>query len=156
MNHLVFVFGTLKEGFPNFGSNTGTRISGHFETVSRYPLYLVGERHSPWMVNAPGSGERVMGQLFNVDANALQKMDVLERVTENDGYQRIAIKVRLCAAEQSKEQEFFAYLKHPKHLGAAAMMCGPLKEYSLEHAALYQSRSTPSSQTPKPATSLNA
>ena len=143
MSHLVFVFGTLKEGFPNFGSNVGVRVPGHFETVKRYPLHLVGERHSPWMVNAPGSGEHVIGQVFNVDANALQKMDYLERVTEEDGYQRIVIKVRSCAAAQSPEQEVFAYLKHPKHLSTAAIMCGPLKEYSLDHAAQYRSRSAP-------------
>lgn len=141
MRSQVFVFGTLKEGFPNFDSNVGVRVSGLFETVSRFPLYLVGERHSPWMVNAPGSGEHVIGQVFNVDANALQKMDALERVTEKDGYQRVVIKVRLCAAEHSPEQDVFAYLKHPKHLSTAVIMRGPIKEYSLDHAALYRSRS---------------
>lgn len=48
--HRVFVFGTLKEGFPNFAVNTGIRLSGNFETEDLYPLYLVGERHSPWLV----------------------------------------------------------------------------------------------------------
>src|SRR5688572_24027904 len=55
----VFVYGTLKEGFPNFGANTGTRVPGVFVTKERYPLYLVGERHSPWMINSPGEGKQV-------------------------------------------------------------------------------------------------
>ena len=67
----------------------------------------------------------------------------LERVSEEDGYQRILITVRPCAAEQSPEREVFAYLKHPRHLVKAVIMSGPLKEYSLAHAASYRSRSAP-------------
>ena len=54
MSHRVFVFGTLKEGFPNFATNRGRRIAGGFVTVQRYPLYLVGERFSPWLLDAAG------------------------------------------------------------------------------------------------------
>ena len=66
MEHLVFVFGTLKEGFPNFGVNRGARVPGEFRTCAAYPLYLVGERHSPWLVEAPHTGFRVTGQVFRV------------------------------------------------------------------------------------------
>ena len=61
MSQLVFVFGTLKQGFPNFATNKGARVAGDFMTVERYPLYLVGERYSPWLVDAAGKGERVVG-----------------------------------------------------------------------------------------------
>ncbi len=51
MSTLVFVFGTLKQGFPNFATNRGCRVSetetGRYRTQQRYPLYLVGPRHSP-------------------------------------------------------------------------------------------------------------
>ena len=47
--HLVFVFGTLKEGFPNFATNRGARVAGSFRTRAAYPLYLVGDRHVPWI-----------------------------------------------------------------------------------------------------------
>jgi gamma-glutamylaminecyclotransferase len=40
----VFVFGTLKQGFPNFHINRGRRVAGEFATGLAYPLYLVGER----------------------------------------------------------------------------------------------------------------
>ena len=43
MAHLVFVFGTLKEGFPNFRINKGIRVVGEFVTVQRFPLHLIGE-----------------------------------------------------------------------------------------------------------------
>ena len=54
--HLVFVFGTLKEGYPNFATNRGRRIPGDFVTRERYPLYLMGERFSPWLVSSPAKG----------------------------------------------------------------------------------------------------
>lgn len=141
MSHLVFVFGTLKEGFPNFGTNAGTRVSGTYETVNQYPLYLVGERHSPWMVNSPGSGEHVIGQVFRVDSNTLARMDALERVSEADGYERIVITVRPWCGDPSDEHDVYAYLKHPKHLHVADIKDGPFAEYSLAHSELYRSRS---------------
>ncbi|MCB8748978.1 gamma-glutamylcyclotransferase [Rhodoferax sp. U2-2l] len=140
MSHLVFVFGTLKEEFPNFGENSGTRVPGTYETVNQYPLYLVGERHSPWMVNAPGSGEHVIGQVFCVDSNSLARMDILERVSEPDGYERILIKVRTRCGNPSDEDDVYAYLKHPRHLHGADIKDGPFAEYSLAHSALYRSR----------------
>jgi gamma-glutamylaminecyclotransferase len=78
MKHLVFVFGTLKEGFPNFPTNKGSRRPGAFLTKERYPFYLVGERHSPWLINSPGQEERIVGQVFEVDQTALEAMDNLE------------------------------------------------------------------------------
>jgi len=136
----VFVFGTLKEGFPNFGTNTGIRVPGIFVTKERYPLYLVGERHSPWMVNTPGHGEHVVGQVFKVAPEVLERMDVLERVSESDGYDRIQIKVKSKSAEPDTELLVHAYLKHPRNLAGAQIMVGPFAEYTLEHAALYRMR----------------
>lgn len=140
MSHLVFVFGTLKEEFPNFGTNPGARVLGTYETVNQFPLYLVGERHSPWMVNAPGSGEHVIGQVFRVDSNSLARMDILERVSEPDGYERILIKVRPRCGNPSDEVDVYAYLKHPRHLHGSDIKDGPFAEYSLAHSALYRSR----------------
>ena len=140
MSNLIFVFGTLKEGFPNFGTNAGTRVPGKYETVNQYPLYLVGERHSPWMVNALGSGEHVIGQVFRVDINVLARMDALERVSEADGYERILIKVRPLGGNLLDESDVYAYVKHPRHLQGADIKDGPFAEYSLMQSALYRSR----------------
>lgn len=139
---LVFVFGTLKQGFPNFHENLGTRLSGDFATCERYPLYLVGDRHSPWLIAQPGAGHQVKGQVFKVDASALQKMDLLERVHEPDGYQRRAIDVistQACAGVPSLQA--FAYLKAADQLHPSHIRLGPLPGYDLAHAALYRRRS---------------
>ena len=88
MAHLVFVYGTLKEGFPNFRVNRGSRVPGAFVTRQRFRLYLVGERCTPWLIDDPGHGARVAGQVFAVDDATLEQMDLLEGTAEPDGYRR--------------------------------------------------------------------
>lgn len=138
---LVFVFGTLKEGFPNFPTNRGQRIPGEFRTVERYPLYLVGERLSPWMIDSAGEGEHVEGQLFSVDADTLAAMDRLERVQEVDGYRRIGVNVMPTNAADGREIVAFAYVKPVASLLGAHIRKGPMPQYALEDAVLYRRRS---------------
>ncbi|HWA38978.1 MAG TPA: gamma-glutamylcyclotransferase family protein [Burkholderiales bacterium] len=140
MRTRVFVYGTLKEGFPNTGANAGARIPGAFVTKSRYPLYLVGQRHSPWMVNTPGEGSQVVGQVFEMEPEALERIDILQRVSVPDGYERIQITVGSLPAERENDLLVHAYLKHPRNLAGAEIMAGPLSEYTIEHAALYRKR----------------
>lgn len=140
MSQLVFVFGTLKEGFPNFATNKGVRAAGGFRTIERHPLYLVGERFSPWLVDATGEGEKVVGQVFEVDESTLAAMDILERITEPDGYRRVEMKVEALEGTQGMTLRVHAYIRPQGQLAAADVRLGPLKEYTLEHAALYRSR----------------
>ncbi|MEJ8857985.1 gamma-glutamylcyclotransferase family protein [Variovorax robiniae] len=134
----VFVFGTLKEGFPNFATNEGRRVEGEFVTLERYPMYLVGERHSPWMIDLPGQGHCVAGQLFEVDEAALARMDALERITEPDGYRRLRIRVAK-RGEELDAVEAFVYLQ-PTMPAASDIRVGPLDDYSPAHASLYRKR----------------
>ena len=140
MKHLVFVFGTLKEGFPNFATNHGTRVPGVFITKERYPLYLVGERHSPWLIDSPGNGEQISGQVFEVDQATLDAMDKLERISEPDGYRRVVLAVESGDVINSQSLDANAYLKQARHLVASEIRLGPFSEYTLEHAALYRPR----------------
>ena len=143
MPHFVFVFGTLKEGFPNFRVNRGVRVPGAFITAHCFPLYLVGERYSPWLINAPGQGYQVIGQIFQVDTATLHEMDLLERINEPDGYRRIRIEVMASSTDGGASDMVFAYLKEPGQFDASSARLGPLSEYTLEHAALYRSRGLP-------------
>ena len=134
---LVFVFGTLKSGFPNFATNRGRRVGSLFRTLERHPLLLVGERHVPWMIDSPGEGERVAGEVYDVDAAALVAMDDLEGIGRPDGYHRKALRV------QSSDDALVlaqVYMKHAHQLAGADVKIGPLAEYTLAHAALYRRR----------------
>jgi len=138
--HFIFVFGTLKEGFPNFPTNRGSRLAGDFQTVERFPLYLIGERMSPWMIATPGQGERVQGQVFAVSDTELADMDALERTHEPDGYRRLQIAV--VANDDAEQRHFitFAYLKPVEQFDAAMIKKGPLSVYALSDAQLYLPR----------------
>jgi gamma-glutamylaminecyclotransferase len=134
---LVFVFGTLKAGFPNSAVNQGRRVGTVFRTVQAHPLYLMGARHVPWMIDAPGSGESVSGELYEVDAAALAAMDELEGVGRPDGYHRKGLQVQADDAQVVIAQ---VYMKRAEQLVRADVRVGPLAEYTLEHAALYRKR----------------
>jgi gamma-glutamylaminecyclotransferase len=138
MEQLVFVFGTLKEGFPNFATNRGERVPGTFRTRAAYSLYLVGERHSPWLIDSPGGGFRVAGQVFKVDGQSLAAMDKLERICEPDGYRRCVLELQ--NSESLDVLSAHAYLKPAEALVPSQIRMGPLEEYRHEHAALYRPR----------------
>lgn len=139
----IFVFGTLKQGFPNYQHNTGAHIPGHFQMRESYPLYLVGKRQSPWLVDNPGYGNRVYGELFDVDSAALGAMDTLERVSDPDGYTRQTVQV---CDETKKVQDAFVYVKSlaqfSEAIRAGQRVTGPVDEYTLEMAAGYSPRAT--------------
>jgi gamma-glutamylaminecyclotransferase len=154
MSHLVFVFGTLKEGFPNFGTNMGVRIPGEFITMREFPLYLVGERFSPWLIASPGAGHQVVGQVFEVGHAALTLMDKLERIDEADGYRRQFIDIAPRASKPAAPFSVFAYLKAPEHLTMSEVRLGPLVEYTIEHAALYRNRALTPPLSGRPVTAV--
>ena len=136
----VFVFGTLKEGFPNYKINKGSRLKGNFLTKTRYPLYLIGERFAPWLMLEQGSGHNVRGQVFTVDDAILAEMDKLERITELNGYRRIEITV--ISEDSGEELLVFAYGKPVEQLSGVDIKLELDGEYKLEHSLLYLSRNS--------------
>lgn len=134
----IFVFGTLKEGFPNFKHNHGKRFRAEFVTQKAFPLYLVGERYSPWLILTPGLGHAIKGQVFEVTDRVLQEMDALERVDQADGYHRVTTEV---VCQQTGETvRVYVYGKPSLSLPVDHIKMELKGEYSLEHAQLYRSR----------------
>lgn len=138
---LIFVYGTLKQGFPNAEVNRGEPVVGTFRTALKLPLVLVGERHTPWMLWQPGQGFAVHGELVRVDAAVLAAMDELEGVHDADGYQRRSLLVLPTADPAAAPIEAQAYVKQPAQLRGQSIMAGPLAEYLPQHALLYRKRS---------------
>lgn len=80
---LVFVYGTLKREEPNHHWLTETeRGSGMFVcsavTVEKFPLVIASRYNIPYLLNAPGQGKNVEGELYEVDGKMLANLDVLE------------------------------------------------------------------------------
>lgn len=139
MIHRVFVYGTLKAGFPNFHVNEGSRVPGEFVTVERWPLYIATADHIPWLVARAGEGEHVAGQLYEVDDRGLARMDRLERVDEPcDWYTRRPIAVRDRADPLAPPVTAFVYFGSEARLRAGPVHDGPLAEYLPQHAARYR------------------
>jgi gamma-glutamylaminecyclotransferase len=131
---LLFVYGSLKQGFPNAHVNRGERLPGVYRTRQALPMYLLGDGQVPCLVLAPGSGHQVSGELYRVDAAALEAMDRLERLGEADGYLRESVEVETVGAASAEIVSAFAYMKRPEQLPAQAPRVGPLAEYQIEHS----------------------
>jgi gamma-glutamylaminecyclotransferase len=130
---LLFVYGSLKDGFPNFHFNKGRRVPGRYRTVQAHPLYLA-DGVLPCLLPNPGKGHRVIGQLFEVTKSDLAAMDELERVGKPGGYDRVAIEVEPDEGSPSEPLSVFVYVQHESRLAGAGTHLGPFAEYTYEHA----------------------
>lgn len=137
--HLVFVYGTLKRGFPNHARHMArATLVGVFRTRERYRLVLNGERFSPCLMAGAGQGHHVAGEVYAVDAEALTQMDRLERIHRPDGYRRHRIDVVPVEGPPTESCEVFAYLKDPA--GVRDPRSEALEVYTPEAADLYRRR----------------
>jgi len=130
---LLFVYGSLKEGFPNFHVNRGRRLQGQFATAQPHPLVLVNGR-LPCLLPLPGTGHNVIGQLFEVSPVELTAMDELERVGVPGGYARVELEVQNLGVPSQAPIKAFAYVQDPELLNQPGEHVGPLSEYTSEHA----------------------
>ena len=138
MDHDIFVYGTLREGYPNHHHNVGVRKTGTFRTVEQFPLVIYGPRYSPCLIYSPGEGYPVRGEVYQLDDSGLAMMDQLERVEAADGYRRLQISVTSETQLQLGAVTVYAYLK--KADSVCDIRQGPLQEYTLEHASIYRPR----------------
>ncbi len=81
MSTRVFVYGTLKAGLSNHGWLRGQRFFGPAETQPRYRMFDLGGY--PGMVECD-DGIALEGEVWEVDAAGLQRLDVLEGVAEGE------------------------------------------------------------------------
>ena len=132
----VFLYGTLKSGFPNSHLNPAVRIEGAFSTVEPYPFYLVGEYSFPWLLDRPGDGYRMRGELYSASEEDLEHFDKLERVGEPEGYLRKSIQV--VEADSKVVFDAFIYVIPQDRLATVSTRRGPLPEYTPEDAAAFR------------------
>lgn len=138
MTHLVFVYGSLKQGFPNTHVNAGRRLPGAYRTREQLPMYLLGEGHVPCLVFDPGAGYQVHGEVYEVDDAALAVLDRLERLGEPGGYQRVQIEVERVGSSQPDICETYVYGKSPQQAASEVERIGPLVEYLHAHARRFK------------------
>uniref|UniRef100_A0A0A9FIF3 Gamma-glutamylcyclotransferase family protein n=1 Tax=Arundo donax TaxID=35708 RepID=A0A0A9FIF3_ARUDO len=112
---LVFTYGTLKRGFSNhtllqeLARGGDASFVGAATTASRLPL-VCGPYRVPFLLNLPGAGHRVAGELYAVTPRGLARLDELEGVSRAH-YERLPISVDL-AEEGCARVEALAYYAH--------------------------------------------
>lgn len=137
---LLFIYGTLKEGFPNHGLNQGRRVAGTFRTRERFPLYVVRLPHedrAPWLVHRPGEGHQVTGEVYAVDVEALPDIDHFEEVGLPTGYRRVEIDLE-AGPDHATPLRAQAYMKAADQLPACLDREGPFPEYTRALAVGYR------------------
>ncbi|XP_069035266.1 gamma-glutamylaminecyclotransferase isoform X2 [Lepisosteus oculatus] len=92
----IFVYGTLKKGQPNYfemvdKNNGKAEYCGKAQTVEKYPLVIAGKYNIPFLLNVPGSGQQVRGEIYYVDKQMLQFLDKFEDCPRM--YQRTPMKL---------------------------------------------------------------
>jgi gamma-glutamylcyclotransferase (GGCT)/AIG2-like uncharacterized protein YtfP len=79
MNHRVFVYGTLKQGFPNhkyFLEGKGELV----EPYARLENYRLYDTKSGFPCILPHFGGTVMGEIYEIDEKILEVLDALESI----------------------------------------------------------------------------
>lgn len=111
MTH-IFVYGTLKKGQPNHYrmfdvTNGKAEFLASACTTQKYPLVIASKHNIPFLLNIPGQGHRVQGEIYKVDDQMLTFLDAFEMV--NTMYQRNLIELEV--QERAGEAEGVERLK---------------------------------------------
>jgi len=75
VQHLVFVYGTLRQGESNHSFLANSQLLGRFDTKPEYGLYDLGLY--PGLVSGHQS---ISGEVYLIDDDTLAKLDILEDV----------------------------------------------------------------------------
>lgn len=118
---IIFTYGTLKRGFSNHGLIQDMILAGDAAfvgvalTADRFPL-VCGPYRVPFLINIPGAGELVSGELYAVSRRAIARLDELEGISRGH-YERRPITVQLLIGGEEGDEtglvvEAEAYFAH--------------------------------------------
>lgn len=89
MKHLVFVYGTLKNGHIRHGALRDQRYIGVAVTAPEYSMYQLGgypalvDADKAAKANLPAPARNIWGELYEVDEGCLAELDRIEGVGSN-------------------------------------------------------------------------
>ena len=130
MTHRVFVYGTLKRGYPNNPLLEGSEFLGEAVTL---PTYKMVETSFPVIMPDP-SGKPVAGEIYTVDDATLARLDQLER--EGRSYDRVMIDATLPLSNGERlPTRAFIYVGREDRFGEMFAR-GPLYEQANERGEL--------------------
>lgn len=89
----VFVYGTLKRGQLRQRSMSGQSFIRTAFTVADYQMYRLEDY--PGLISTPGTGDRISGEVYRIDAAGRRLLDVIECV-ESGLYELKQIQLERC------------------------------------------------------------
>ncbi|XP_034032978.1 gamma-glutamylaminecyclotransferase-like [Thalassophryne amazonica] len=104
----VFVYGTLKKGQPNYHqmldcTNGKAEFLATACTTQKFPLIIASKYNIPFLLNIPGQGHYVQGEIYKVNDKMLKFLDDFESVPTM--YQRTLLKLEVKEWVGSKDGE---------------------------------------------------
>ena len=143
-SHRVFVYGTLKRGFYNHRLLESSSASFVAEASTRRPMRLVlGEYGVPYLMKDEDASKdapttRVPGELWVVDDEGLDALDVLEGVSVGM-YERVTLEVRVAGERKTDGTDFdgataFGYVAGAESIARGIGSAGgeSIRAYDLE------------------------
>ncbi|GAV04813.1 hypothetical protein RvY_15034-2 [Ramazzottius varieornatus] len=125
---VVFVYGTLKRGEPNHHvlvdptSTTENQpvFIGEGRTIQPFPLLIASKYNLPYALDSPGTGQRIRGEIWDVNDECLRRLDNLEK--HPDYYIRRSVEIELSISDVPKEiLVCWMYLLHDFHENLLAL-----------------------------------
>ena len=111
----LFVYGTLMKGCPAHDLMKGSTFVSRAITSERHTLYAItspyGDRYPALLLN--GGEHYVIGELYLVPPEVLERLDFYEGVNEGD---YIRTKIRVRRLDIGKEVEAYVYAINPSLL----------------------------------------
>mmetsp|Transcript_49151 Transcript_49151/g.100327 ORF Transcript_49151/g.100327 Transcript_49151/m.100327 type:complete len:204 (-) Transcript_49151:175-786(-) len=123
--NVVFVYGTLKRGLYNskYLQTAGATLLGKAKTSTELPM-ITDEYYVPYLLKAPGVGNKIQGELYAVNDEVLHKLDELEGVPTYYTRERVPVEqLELVGASE----------KHGKKLMESLDLCMPWVYMMPEH-----------------------
>jgi gamma-glutamylaminecyclotransferase len=106
----LFALGTLKRGFALNYALDGAQYLGQYRSIECFPLVIAGPWYAPMLLNQPGLGRRIIGELYELNPLILARIDPLESIGRPGNYR---IRIRVAPIKSGVEREAFAYAKAP-------------------------------------------
>lgn len=123
--HKVFVYGTLKRGFPNHHYMSGATFLAEARTVAAYPLVVGNTWFTPYLLPEKGEGHQVAGELWDVPEAMMPALDQLESTHLPNGYRRHLIEVLPAGAGEPVEA--WTYFRERRYI--TVIHTGDLDDY---------------------------
>ncbi|XP_046669482.1 putative gamma-glutamylcyclotransferase CG2811 isoform X2 [Homalodisca vitripennis] len=140
----VFVYGTLKTGEPNHHwltkpENGHSKLVGEGMTLVKYPLVIASRYNIPFLLDVPGIGHNVSGEVYEIDEKMLSNLDILE---DYPSYYTRRLETIVMKAEGSIQEQCWTYFLngHKPHLLELPTMASysSLGDHGLQYMERYR------------------